>query len=108
MSQQSNDPKEANAPENPNAPVPESGEQGQATFHTGSTTQGGSNYGQGSHHLGGGAYRQGDASNSGANYDNETDRIGASDIGTNTEGMAPNPATNANAQDQNTEGQSGQ
>jgi len=47
------------------------GNQGRASFHPGSTTQGGSNYGQGSHHLGGESYHQGDTANAGSNYSNE-------------------------------------
>ena len=45
---------------------------GQASYRTGSTTQGGSNHGQGSMHLGGESYQQGDAKNAGANYGNES------------------------------------
>lgn len=42
-----------------------------ATFHHGSTTQGGSNFGQGSMQLGRNANKQGSESNSGSDYDNE-------------------------------------
>jgi len=42
-----------------------------ATFHTGSTTQGGSNFGQGSMQLGKEGNKQGSESNSGSNYGNE-------------------------------------
>jgi hypothetical protein len=59
------------------------GHQGRASFHSGSTTQGGSNFGQGSSQLGGQAYHQGDTGNTGSNYDNEADRLaksGAQDV----------------------------
>ncbi len=67
---------------------PETGAQKQASFSTGSTTQGGSNFGQGSSHLGGETYQQGSVSNKGANYDNETDKLGSSTTGTNAEGSS--------------------
>ncbi|HEY4286783.1 MAG TPA: hypothetical protein VGN00_06755 [Puia sp.] len=42
-----------------------------ATFHHGSTTQGGSDFGQGSMQLGKDGNKQGSESNSGSNYGNE-------------------------------------
>lgn len=42
-----------------------------ASYHHGSTTQGGSNYGQGSMQLGRNANKQGSEGTSGSNYDNE-------------------------------------
>jgi hypothetical protein len=42
-----------------------------ASFHPGSTIQGGSNFGQGSNDLGKHSYRQGSEKNEGANYGNE-------------------------------------
>jgi len=42
-----------------------------ATYHHGSTVQGGSDFGQGSKALGRGANRQGSEGNSGSNYGNE-------------------------------------
>jgi hypothetical protein len=42
-----------------------------ATYHHGSTTQGGSNFGQGSMQLGKRANKQGSEGNSGSNYGNE-------------------------------------
>jgi len=42
-----------------------------ATYHHGSTTQGGSNFGQGSAQLGKEGNRQGSESGKGANYGNE-------------------------------------
>ncbi len=63
-------------------------EQGQASFSTGSTTGGGSNFGQGSSHLGGESYRQGDKVSAGANYGNETGRLGSSATGTSNEGAS--------------------
>lgn len=53
----------------------QTGNQGRASYHTGSTTQGGSNFGQGSHQLGGESYHQGDVANRGSNYDNEAGRF---------------------------------
>lgn len=67
---------------------PDPGQQGRATHSTGSTTQGGSNFGQGSSHLGGESYQQGNVSNKGANYENETDKLGSSTTGTNNEGSS--------------------
>ncbi len=57
----------------------ESGNQGRASFHPGSTTQGGSNYGQGSHYLAGDTYHQGRTANNGANYENEAGRFAEDD-----------------------------
>jgi len=42
-----------------------------ATFHHGSTTQGGSNFGQGSNDLPKQSIQQGNESNDGSNYDGE-------------------------------------
>ncbi len=42
-----------------------------ASFHPGSTTQGGSDFGQGSHQLGKKSLKQGEEKNDGSNYDNE-------------------------------------
>ena len=64
------------------------GEQGKASFNTGSTTQGGSNYGQGSSHLGGESYQQGSTSNTGSNYKNEESKLGNSSTGTSEEGSS--------------------
>ena len=57
----------------------QSGNQGRADFHPGSTTQGGSNFGQGSHQLAGDTYHQGSTSNRGANYENEAGKFAADD-----------------------------
>ncbi|XZF14390.1 hypothetical protein ACTHGU_21620 [Chitinophagaceae bacterium MMS25-I14] len=53
------------------------GEQGQASYAPGSTTQGGSYYGQGTSDLGpdNDAYKQGSEKNKGANYDNEAGKL---------------------------------
>jgi|GEM_PF-2246617 len=61
-------------------------DQGRAAVTTGSTTQGGSNYGQGSSHLGGESIRQGHAQNAGANYENETNKFGASNTDSANDG----------------------
>ena len=47
------------------------GKPNRASFHPGSTTQGGSNFGQGSLQLGKYANKQGSESNEGSNYGNE-------------------------------------
>lgn len=47
------------------------GKPNRATFHHGSTTQGGSNYGQGSDDLPKQSNKQGSESNDGSNYANE-------------------------------------
>ena len=52
-----------------------SGQQEQASFHPGSTTQGGSNYGQGSSHLSGGHYHQGSEGRQGSNYESEAGKL---------------------------------
>ncbi len=47
------------------------GKPSKATFHHGTTIQGGSNFGQGSSQLGKEGNRQGSESNSGSDYGNE-------------------------------------
>ena len=54
-----------------NNDIQEGNPKSKATFHHGSTTQGGSNFGQGSLQLGKQANKQGSESNKGANYDHE-------------------------------------
>jgi len=51
--------------------IQEGNPKSKASFHPGSTTQGGSNFGQGSLHLGKPSYKQGSEKNAGANYANE-------------------------------------
>ena len=54
--------------------IKEGNPKSKASYHYGSTTQGGSNFGQGSMHLGKKEiykYKQGSESNKGSNYSNE-------------------------------------
>jgi hypothetical protein len=51
--------------------IQEGNPRSKATYHHGTTTQGGSNFGQGSLDLGKHSYRQGSEKNEGANYGNE-------------------------------------
>jgi hypothetical protein len=51
--------------------IQEGNPKSKASYHHGSTIQGGSNYGQGSNDLGKHSYRQGSEKNEGANYGNE-------------------------------------
>jgi len=51
--------------------IQEGNPKSRATYHHGSTTQGGSNFGQGSTQLGKESNRQGSESNRGANYNEE-------------------------------------
>ncbi|GEM_PF-1238054 len=60
------------------------GNQGRASFHPGSTTQGGSNYGQGSGYLGPSSYKQGSETGKGTNYENEIGRF--AETGTQADG----------------------
>jgi len=52
-------------------PEPKEGKPNRASFHHGSTTQGGSDFGQGSMQMGRYGNAQGSESNDGANYDGE-------------------------------------
>jgi len=54
-----------------NNDIQEGNPKSRATYHHGSTVQGGSNFGQGSEQLGKQAYKQGSESGKGANYNNE-------------------------------------
>jgi len=54
-----------------NTDIQEGNPKRKATYHHGSTTQGGSNFGQGSNQLGKDGNRQGSESGKGANYGNE-------------------------------------
>jgi hypothetical protein len=54
-----------------NNDIQEGNPQSKATFHHGSTTQGGSNFGQGSSQLGRYGNNQGSESGKGANYEQE-------------------------------------
>ena len=54
-----------------NNDIQEGNPKSRATYHHGSTTQGGSNFGQGSLQLGRRANKQGSESGKGANYDHE-------------------------------------
>jgi hypothetical protein len=54
-----------------NNDIQEGNPKSKATYHHGSTTQGGSTFGQGSTQLGKDGNRQGSESNKGANYDHE-------------------------------------
>ena len=54
-----------------NNDIQEGNPKSKATYHHGSTTQGGSNFGQGSLQLGKQANKQGSESNKGANYNRE-------------------------------------
>ncbi len=69
---------------------------GRAEFGTGSTTQGGSNYGQGMHSLPGkdAVNKQGSESNRGSNYNNESEGLGDSTVGSSNEG-SQNPQAGA-------------
>lgn len=62
----------------------EDGEQGRASFVSGTTSHGGSNYGQGSSSLGPSSYKQGSQRSRGANYDNEVGKF--SETGTQGSG----------------------
>lgn len=71
----------------PTNSTPAEDNHGRAAYGPGSTTQGGSNYGQGSSDIGGTGYnKQGSEANRGSNYENETDGIGDSTVGTSNEG----------------------
>lgn len=65
------------------------GNQGRASFHPGSTTQGGSNYGQGSGYLGPSSYKQGSETGKGTNYENEIGRF--AETGTQADGEHKEP-----------------
>jgi hypothetical protein len=54
-----------------NNDIQEGNPKSRATYHHGSTVQGGSNFGQGSLQLGKQAYKQGSESGEGADYKNE-------------------------------------
>jgi len=67
--------REENKDNQQNKKAAETGEQDRASFHEGSTTQGGSNYGQGSSDLGPESYKQGSEKNKGADYKNEAGKL---------------------------------
>lgn len=69
----------------------ESGNQGRASYHAGSTVQGGSNYGQGSYQLGGESHHQGETRNEGATYENERGKL-ATENGTGEFSRKDDPA----------------
>ena|ERR1043165_398854 len=77
------------------------GDQGRASYTTGTTTQGGSDFGQGSSSLGGESYKQGDTKNAGSDYANEKDRF--AETGTGADGL--NTGNRKGTSNQDAEGQ---